>query len=83
MQTRTDTTVRGERFSAAPSSASRPRPSAPRSDEDMAMALARPGKGVKRIDVIFFATQLAVMVDTGVPLPDALEAIGTQSPNLG
>ena len=47
------------------------------------MALAKPGKGVKRVDVIFFATQLAVMVDTGVPLTDALEAIGSQSPNMG
>ena len=29
-------------------------------------------KKIKRDDVIFFATQLAVMVDTGVPLSEAL-----------
>ncbi|MCY2931980.1 MAG: type II secretion system F family protein [Planctomycetota bacterium] len=81
MQTRTETTTRSEKFPPRPA---RPaKPAGPRSDEDMAMALARPGKGVKRDDVIFFATQLAVMVDTGVPLTDALEAIGSQSPNLG
>ncbi len=28
-------------------------------------------KRARRDDVIFFASQLAVMVDTGVPLPDA------------
>ena len=44
----------------------------------------RPASGtisgrVKRQDVIFFANQLAVMVDTGVPLPDALDAIAEQS----
>ena len=36
---------------------------------------------VKRDDVIFFANQLAVMVDTGVPLPDALDCIIEQTSN--
>ncbi len=36
-------------------------------------------KRVKRQDVIFFATQLAVMVDTGVPLSEALDAIAEQT----
>lgn len=43
----------------------------------------KPGKGVKQDDVIFFATQMAVMVDTGVPLTEALDAIGDQSTNPG
>ena len=38
---------------------------------------------VKRDDVIFFANQLAIMVDTGVPLSDALEAICQQTHNPG
>ncbi len=38
-------------------------------------------KRVKRQDVIFFAQQLAVMVETGVPISDALESIVEQSSN--
>jgi len=34
---------------------------------------------VKRDEVIFFANQLAVMVDTGVTLPDALDSIAEQT----
>jgi type IV pilus assembly protein PilC len=37
---------------------------------------------IKRDDVIFFTTQLAVMVDTGVPLDEALDAIARQTENL-
>jgi type IV pilus assembly protein PilC len=33
--------------------------------------------------VIFFATQLAVMVDTGVPLPEALDSIADQTEHTG
>ena len=36
-------------------------------------------KRAKRDDVIFFANQLAVMVDTGVSLPDALDGIAVQT----
>ncbi len=36
-------------------------------------------KRARRDDVIFFASQLAVMVDTGVPLPDALDGIAEQT----
>jgi len=32
-------------------------------------------RGVKRTQLVFFANQLAVMVDTGVSLPDALDSI--------
>ncbi|MBN2581681.1 MAG: type II secretion system F family protein [Planctomycetes bacterium] len=36
---------------------------------------------VKASDVVYFANQLAVMIDTGVPLPEALEALAQQAPN--
>ena len=39
-------------------------------------------KRIKRDEVIFFTTQLAVMVDTGVPLDESLDAIASQSSNL-
>ncbi|MDY6914510.1 MAG: type II secretion system F family protein [Planctomycetota bacterium] len=39
-------------------------------------------KRVKRDDVIYFATQLAVMVDTGVPLAEALDAIADQTDQI-
>ena len=37
------------------------------------------GIRISRADVIQFSTQLAVMVETGVPLPEALECISKQS----
>ena len=40
-------------------------------------------KKVKKDDVIFLAAQLAVMVDTGVPLSEALDMIGAQSDHTG
>jgi type IV pilus assembly protein PilC len=40
-------------------------------------------KKVKKDDIIFFAAQLAVMVDTGVPLSEALDMIGSQSDHGG
>jgi len=40
-------------------------------------------KRVKHDDIIYFATQLAVMVDTGVPLAEALDAIVDQTDHLG
>jgi len=40
-------------------------------------------KKIKTDDVIFFATQLAVMVDTGVPLTDALDAMSEQTLHPG
>jgi len=40
-------------------------------------------KKVKKDDVIFFAAQLAVMVDTGVPLSEALDMIGSQTEHTG
>ena len=36
-------------------------------------------KRIKKDDVLCFASQLAVMVDTGVPLAESLDAIGGQS----
>jgi len=41
------------------------------------------GKRVPRDSVIFFASQLAVMVDTGVPLTDALDCIAVGTQHLG
>lgn len=38
---------------------------------------------IKRDDVIFFATQLAVMVDTGVPISEALDSIAAQTEHPG
>ena len=40
-------------------------------------------KKVKKDDVIFFAAQLAVMVDTGVPLSEAMDMIGSQTEHSG
>ena len=44
---------------------------------------ARGKKKVGRDDVIYFATQLSVMVDTGVPISDALDSISQQTDNAG
>ncbi len=49
-----------------------------------ASQLAPPrNKKIKHDDIIFFATQLAVMVDTGVPLADALDCIAEQTVHTG
>ena len=49
-------------------------------EESGAGNLSRPVRGkIKKDDVIFFATQLAVMIDTGVPLAEALDAIAEPS----
>lgn len=40
-------------------------------------------KKVKRTDVIGFASQLAVMVDTGVPITEALDSIAEQTEHPG
>jgi type IV pilus assembly protein PilC len=44
---------------------------------------APPRKHIRQDDVIYFATQLAVMVDTGVPLTEALNAIAQQTEHAG
>ena len=46
--------------------------------QGVAAAPAPRKKRIRRDDVIHFATQLAVMVDTGVPLSEALDAISGQ-----
>ena len=38
---------------------------------------------IRRDDVIFFANQLAILVDTGVPLAEALDGIAQQSDHAG
>jgi len=38
---------------------------------------------VKKDDIIFFTTQLAVMVDTGVPLSEALDMLGENTEHTG
>jgi len=40
-------------------------------------------KKIKRDDIIFLANQLAVMVDTGVPLTEALDSINEQTEHTG
>ena len=42
---------------------------------------AQAARRVKRDDVVAFANQLAVMIDTGVPLADAISAYTEQSGN--
>lgn len=42
-----------------------------------------PLKKVKHEDIVFFANQLAVMVDTGVPLSEALDAIAASTDHNG
>ncbi len=51
--------------------------------EDIHETTRYPKRGgrVRQEDVIYFATQLAVMVDTGVPLSEALDAAAEQSEN--
>jgi type IV pilus assembly protein PilC len=43
------------------------------------IAEAGGSKRVKRVDVIFFVTQMALMVETGVPIAEAIEGIVQQS----
>ncbi len=50
--------------------------------EEAETPASTPRGRVKRDDVIFFCTQLAVMVDTGVQITEALDAIGAQCGNL-
>lgn len=42
-----------------------------------------PLKKVRQEDIIYFCSQLAVMVDTGVPLADALDAISQETEHTG
>jgi type IV pilus assembly protein PilC len=63
--------------------AARPQPAPIYPGEAPKPAGARTGGRIRRDDVIYFASQLAVMVDTGVPLSEALDAIARQSENTG
>lgn len=47
--------------------------------ENQPADLVRISGRVKRKDVIFFTTQMAVMIETGVPLSDALECVAEQT----
>lgn len=49
--------------------------------DDGALSLTQRARRVRRQDVIYFAHQLAVMIDTGVPISEALESITQQAPN--
>jgi len=42
-----------------------------------------PLRHIRQDDILYFANQLAVMVDTGVPLTEALDAIAAQSDHTG
>ena len=48
-----------------------------------APAPAGPLKKIKRDDILYFTNMLAVMVDTGVPITEALAAIADQSDHSG
>jgi type IV pilus assembly protein PilC len=56
-------------------------PAAKADDDDATVVAASRSKRVKRKEVIFFAHQLAVMIETGVPLTDALESTRDQAAN--
>ncbi len=45
------------------------------------MSLAQHSRRCKRNDVIYFAHQMAIMIDTGVPISEALESITDQVAN--
>jgi type IV pilus assembly protein PilC len=49
--------------------------------EDHGLSVAQHAARVKRQDVVFFAHQLSVMLQTGVPISDALGCISDQAPN--
>jgi type II secretory pathway component PulF len=51
------------------------------SADDGELSLAQHARRVRRQDVIFFAHQMAIMIETGVPICDALESIVEQSGN--
>lgn len=45
------------------------------------MTLEQRARRVKKSDVMFFAHQMAIMLETGVPLAEALECVVDQAPN--
>ncbi len=47
--------------------------------DETGLSLSQHARRVRRQDVIFFAHQMAVMIETGVPISDALESIVEQS----
>jgi len=49
--------------------------------QDSSLSLGQHAKRVKRPDVISFTHQMAVMLQTGVPLTEALECCSEQAPN--
>ncbi len=50
--------------------------------DDGEMSLTQHARRVRRQDVIFFAHQMAIMIETGVPISEALESIVEQSANV-
>src|SRR5690606_31296431 len=52
-----------------------------RDESDPAPAAGTRGGRIKRADVITFAHQMAVMIDTGVPMSEALHCIAEQAVN--
>ncbi|MEX0777610.1 MAG: type II secretion system F family protein [Phycisphaeraceae bacterium] len=51
------------------------------SEESPELSVNQHARGVKRTDVVFFTHQMSVMIETGVPISEALECIGEQSAN--
>jgi len=49
--------------------------------DDTGLTLEQHGRRVRRQDVIFFAHQMAIMIETGVPISEALESIVDQANN--
>jgi len=50
-------------------------------EQSVELSVTQHAKRVKRKDVIGFAHQMSVMIQTGVPLTDALECCSEQAPN--
>lgn len=49
--------------------------------QEDAMTLEQHGRRVKRDEVIYFAHQMAIMLETGVPIGDALQVVTDQTAN--
>src|SRR5690348_13957386 len=73
--------LRGEgKYPTSVRAASDEPPASPNTPETVAApAIGKGGVKITRQEVIQFSTQLAIMIETGVPLSEALDCIATQA----